>query len=153
MIRHSRKIWTESQKREIAAIQGYCCAICGHLLPPSWSADHIIPLMHGGDNSIQNLQILDGTCHALKTQQERRVVKKNLISSTSSSSPPPPPSSLVSPYFNPDNSKYVGETSTPLLCKTLSSRLSVQLSLVSCHSSVVTHQLSLISCGIMTAEK
>lgn len=73
---NQRKFWTEAEKRIIASKQNYFCNICKNTLPPQWNADHIIPLMNGGTNDLDNCQILCPNCHAAKTQQEMILFSK-----------------------------------------------------------------------------
>ena len=51
------------------AISGYVCANCGHIggYHHHYEVDHIIPRSLGGDDSLQNTQVLCLFCHADKT--------------------------------------------------------------------------------------
>jgi len=51
------------------------CALCGK--PGANTADHIISLMHGGDNSIDNLQPAHQSCNSRKgaVQQNKRAAQ------------------------------------------------------------------------------
>ncbi len=69
-MKEERKRWSEFAKRVIACKQEYKCAKCANMLPPSWCADHIIPLREGGSNDTSNCQILCPNCHAQKTAFE-----------------------------------------------------------------------------------
>jgi len=69
-LKNQRKFWTEAEKRIIASKQKFLCNLCKNILPAQWNADHIIPLMNGGTNELDNCQILCPNCHAAKTQQE-----------------------------------------------------------------------------------
>jgi 5-methylcytosine-specific restriction endonuclease McrA len=52
------------------------CALCGK--PGANTADHIISLMHGGDNSIDNLQPAHQSCNSRKgaVQQNKRAAQQ-----------------------------------------------------------------------------
>jgi 5-methylcytosine-specific restriction endonuclease McrA len=39
---------------------------------PTWAADHVVPLIDGGENTLANLQTLCDPCHAWKTARENR---------------------------------------------------------------------------------
>ena len=65
--------WTEAQKRECAAKQGWKCGHCGKLLPSSFEVDHIVPLwkrIPGSEDIETNGVALDSNCHSRKTQRE-----------------------------------------------------------------------------------
>jgi 5-methylcytosine-specific restriction endonuclease McrA len=47
------------------------CAECGDI--DSLEIDHIVPAMHGGLNTIENIQRLCGACHQAKTNREKAV--------------------------------------------------------------------------------
>jgi hypothetical protein len=54
-----------------------CGKVCGHPRLPNqpreqWHADHIVPLVDGGANTLDNLQTLCQTCHKKKTRRESR---------------------------------------------------------------------------------
>lgn len=65
-----RRTVTEAQKRLVAASQGWRCAHCDQLLGAAFEVDHRQPLWDGGTDDIENLQALDASCHAAKTQAE-----------------------------------------------------------------------------------
>ena len=69
-IRKKRHRYPTYMKIRKACEQGYRCARCGDVLPAAWEGDHIIPLADGGGTHYGNLQVLDPTCHALKTAEE-----------------------------------------------------------------------------------
>ena len=54
-------------KKAVAAAQKWKCNACGRLLDGSFEIDHRVPLSHGGDNSIENLQALHRLCHMAKS--------------------------------------------------------------------------------------
>lgn len=70
-----RKLFSEVQKRQIAAKQQFMCygEICDgqKMLTSTWELDHITPLFLNGDNALHNLAILCPDCHARKTQHEK----------------------------------------------------------------------------------
>jgi hypothetical protein len=65
--------WPDTIKRRIAALQNYKCAMCQKPLPAAWETDHKVALHKGGKDEIENLQILDPSCHATKTYNERHL--------------------------------------------------------------------------------
>lgn len=66
----ARRRFTEYEKRVVAAKQGWRCAICNHLLPASFHADHKVPHAVTRETALENCQALCGTCHGEKTAQE-----------------------------------------------------------------------------------
>ena len=84
MVTTKRKVFSEVQKRIVAADQKYMCTgpICDGevLLTSLWELDHIKPLFQGGTNYYNfdnkhdidnNLQVICPMCHSKKTQRER----------------------------------------------------------------------------------
>jgi 5-methylcytosine-specific restriction endonuclease McrA len=68
MIRVSRRIkFPTGIRLQVAAGQGWKCAACSQLLPPSFHLDHIVALKNNGSNHKRNLQALCPNCHATKT--------------------------------------------------------------------------------------
>lgn len=66
-----KRTWGASEQKIVAARQGWKCAGCANLLPPSFQLDHITPLCDGGADCIEtNAQCLCSNCHANKTQAE-----------------------------------------------------------------------------------
>lgn len=59
------------RKKQVAASQGWTCAMCKQILDANFETDHIIPLHQGGSNDISNLQSLCPNCHSRKTLEER----------------------------------------------------------------------------------
>ena len=96
-----RKYWSEAAKRCVAEKQGYKCAICLDVLPSTWHADHIVPLMVKEDNSMSNCQILCPNCHALKTQKEMMDWHNH--------------NRKISKYFNPNSKYYIDPTSSRMI--------------------------------------
>jgi hypothetical protein len=41
--------------------------------PPRAAVDHVVPLIDGGDKTLENLQLLCVPCHKVKTAREARV--------------------------------------------------------------------------------
>lgn len=67
----AKRLLSEPVKKIVAHRQGWRCAGCSELLPPSYQIDHIVALCDGGaDVDLGNLQAMCGTCHANKTQRE-----------------------------------------------------------------------------------
>ena len=62
---------TEKTKKLVAGGQGWKCAMCYEVLPPTYEVDHIMRLEFGGNNDISNLQALCPNCHRLKTMMEK----------------------------------------------------------------------------------
>lgn len=50
------------------------CEICGRRIVGLAEYDHIKPLGLGGTSTLDNLQVLCGACHRIKTHQEDRPV-------------------------------------------------------------------------------
>lgn len=92
---------TEAKKRRIAAQQGYLCAYCHRVLPSSWCMDHVIPLHKGGSNSLDNFQVLCGTCHNEKSLTEMIVLNEEKRAQASQSSR----------YFDPLSLDFIGTES------------------------------------------
>jgi 5-methylcytosine-specific restriction endonuclease McrA len=107
MKRHKRKGLSNVQRLILAHSQDYMCVglVCKSkvMLPSSWQSDHIHPLWKGGSNTFiykngcivaSNFQIICGTCHNLKTQEE-------YVESLNTEP------IIISPYFNPKSSKFL----------------------------------------------
>ena len=64
---YSHPEYQRNRKTLLAGTQ-LTCAICGHGDIPGqkWTADHIIPLMAGGDHSLGNLQPAHHRCNSRK---------------------------------------------------------------------------------------
>jgi 5-methylcytosine-specific restriction endonuclease McrA len=77
-----------NRKQILADGKETICALCGK--PGANTADHIVSLMHGGDNSIDNLQPAHQRCNSkkgaleqnrratLQSQQRQQTTKKNV---------------------------------------------------------------------------
>jgi hypothetical protein len=63
---------TESEKKMVAASQGWRCGKCDELLQASYQVDHIVPHSISNDDRPENLIALCPTCHAGKTQIENK---------------------------------------------------------------------------------
>ena len=61
---------SESEKKQVAARQGWTCSSCKTLLPAAYQVDHTIPLCDGGPDTIANCTAMCANCHAAKTQNE-----------------------------------------------------------------------------------
>jgi len=72
---------SERVKKMVAYNQGYRCATCDILLPPSHEVDHVVPVALGGHNGLGNLQAMCRPCHMQKTRDQRHTIlddaKKN----------------------------------------------------------------------------
>ena len=66
-----RKRWPESVRNQILYDQDYKCNVCRIKIPPQHQFDHIVALEDGGEDAIENLQALCGTCHDNKTHANR----------------------------------------------------------------------------------
>ena len=66
---NKRSYLTQNQKKELFTLQDYRCQICGKKTPPGsrgLQADHKVPLMRGGTESIENWQSLCNDCNVSK---------------------------------------------------------------------------------------
>ena len=61
---------SESEKKVVAARQGWKCSVCLSLLPAAYQIDHSVPLCDGGADTIANCTAMCPNCHAEKTQLE-----------------------------------------------------------------------------------
>lgn len=57
---------TAADIKEIARLQGYCCALCRQKLTGKHHVDHIIAVSRGGTNERRNLQLLCEPCNLAK---------------------------------------------------------------------------------------
>lgn len=60
----------ESDKKQVAFNQKWCCAKCKEMLPSTYQIDHIIPHSISFDDNLTNLEALCPNCHSKKTQKE-----------------------------------------------------------------------------------
>ena len=65
-----RRRLTEAMKRQVAASNGWVCALCSVTVQSTYQIDHIVPLWEGGRDHVENAQLLCCECHARKTQAE-----------------------------------------------------------------------------------
>jgi 5-methylcytosine-specific restriction endonuclease McrA len=73
----SNKRYVSKLKRAIIfKMQGDNCLCCGKLRDVG--IDHILPISHGGDNNIDNLQVLCRTCNSKKGKHNIIDYRKNL---------------------------------------------------------------------------
>ena len=70
-------IYKANRKQLLSDGKATTCALCGK--PGANTADHIVPLMFGGDNSLDNLQPAHQSCNSRKgaTQQNKRAAAQN----------------------------------------------------------------------------
>ena len=57
---------------EMGAKQRWKCKICKKLLPVASQVDHVVPLSAGGDDKVENMQLLCANCHAEKSRMEAK---------------------------------------------------------------------------------
>lgn len=66
-----RATFSKEFRAEIYEVQGKCCQMCNdNLKLNAFHIDHILALANGGNNDIDNLQILCKECHYVKTKEE-----------------------------------------------------------------------------------
>jgi hypothetical protein len=66
-----RQCFSKEFRAGIYESQNKCCQLCSDKLKPNlFHIDHIIALANGGNNEIDNLQILCKECHYVKTKDE-----------------------------------------------------------------------------------
>jgi len=70
--RRKRKPVTYEMRWEIAHAQKWKCTGCKKLLPLAAQVDHVVPLAHGGADTMTNMQMLCANCHAEKTRVEAK---------------------------------------------------------------------------------
>lgn len=63
----------QQNKRKVLEKQS-CCEICGRTI--GLEVHHKIPLIQGGTNAIENLQVLCGVCHEDKHKYDRSTLTK-----------------------------------------------------------------------------
>ena len=68
----NRRQVTTRMKKDVAARAKWKCEICNFMVNANYEVDHITPLYHAGDNSMDNLQCLCPDCHRTKTAHDRR---------------------------------------------------------------------------------
>lgn len=74
---HSRRHRVSAKKRkEVFEMYGYRCAVCQ--TTARLTIDHIVPVLHGGDSDISNLQVLCGECHSSKNKFDLKPSLQNL---------------------------------------------------------------------------
>ena len=73
--RSKRGVW-ERTRKQVLAMYGNVCAVCGEIAN---EVDHILELDAGGDDSLDNLQVLCTYHHRIKTAQynSKRMTKAN----------------------------------------------------------------------------
>jgi hypothetical protein len=65
-----RKSFSNKERDEVLQLCNGKCKSCNTILNKSYHIDHIRPISNGGNNSVENLQSLCGTCHRDKSRQE-----------------------------------------------------------------------------------
>ena len=90
------------------------CALCGK--PGANTADHIVSLMFGGDNSLDNLQPAHQACNSRKgaTQQNKRAAQKAQTRPQTSAPP-----ITQEPQQNTDNDFFTTKAETPTLISSI----------------------------------
>ena len=69
----NRRNVTPRMKKEVGARVAWKCERCQKTVNANYEVDHIIPLYHAGDNTLDNLQLLCPDCHRTKTAEDRRI--------------------------------------------------------------------------------
>ena len=103
-------IYKANRKQILSDGKATICALCGKA--GANTADHIISLMFGGDNSIDNLQPAHQACNSRKgaTQQNKRAAQK-AQTRTQIDTPP----ITQQPKKNTDNDFFMTKAETPTL--------------------------------------
>ena len=70
---------TDADKKRIASKQKWKCNKCEKLLPTRYHIDHKKRFSGGGSDKESNLQALCGTCHDIKTEEERNIIRQDKI--------------------------------------------------------------------------
>jgi 5-methylcytosine-specific restriction endonuclease McrA len=88
--RHQRKVrssrpWARTVAR-VLRTKGTVCHLCGK--QGATSADHVVPVSHGGTNDLANLEPVHPTCN---TSRGNRSVQEARIRLTASAGPDPHP--------------------------------------------------------------
>ena len=68
----NRRQVSHRMKKDVAARAEWHCQLCMRMVNANFEVDHIIPLYHGGDNALSNLQLLCPDCHRSKTACDSR---------------------------------------------------------------------------------
>ena len=69
-IRPTKRVasWPKGTKRTLMRRQDYVCAYCGHRrISRSFEIDHMTPVIRGGSNDIENLQVICRPCNQRKS--------------------------------------------------------------------------------------
>ena len=76
---HPRQNFTPQQRARIFAENDGRCYRCERRLGPSdtWEIEHLIALENGGTNDPQNLDVICGWCHKVKTAQDHGKAAKS----------------------------------------------------------------------------
>ena len=80
-------IYKANRKQILSDGKATICALCGKA--GANTADHIVPLMFGGDNSVENLQPAHQSCNSRKgaLQQAKKAAAQNLKRSQTDTPP------------------------------------------------------------------
>jgi hypothetical protein len=107
-------IYKANRKQILSDGKATICALCGK--PGANTADHIVSLMFGGDNSIDNLQPAHQSCNSRKgaAQQNKRAAAQNL-SRTQNGTPP----ITQIPKKTTENDFFTAKAQTPTLISTV----------------------------------
>ena len=70
--RKKRMPITYEMRWELGCRQRWKCKGCKKLLPSAAQVDHVVPLSAGGDDKMDNMQMLCANCHAEKTRKESK---------------------------------------------------------------------------------
>lgn len=74
-----KRTLTSSDKKRVAARQGWQCKSCGSKLQARFHVDHIKRFSDGGSDRESNLQALCSNCHDEKNEQERHKARQKKI--------------------------------------------------------------------------
>ena len=107
-------IYKANRKQILSDGKATICALCGK--PGANTADHIVSLMFGGDNSLDNLQPAHQACNSRKgaTQQNKRAAQK-----AQTRPPISTPPTTQQPQKNTDNDFFMTKAETPTLISSI----------------------------------
>ena len=99
-----RVTWPKGMKRQLMKRQDNTCSYCGHRrIARSFDIDHMVPVVRGGSNSTENLQVICRPCNqrkGLQTDGEYRSRYARLV----------PPKPLTPPSQPIPQAKFKAET-------------------------------------------
>jgi hypothetical protein len=107
-------IYKANRKQILSDGKATICALCGKA--GANTADHIVPLMFGGDNSIENLQPAHQSCNSRKgaSQQAKKAAAQNLKRSQTDTPP-----ITQEPQKNTEKDFFPTKRQTPTLISTV----------------------------------